>query len=130
MPRPRLPRRIAFQPDVTYFKPAGIPLRNLQESILTFDELESIRLIDKEKLSQSKAAKKMKISQATLSRLLTSAREKLANAIINGNSIKIQGGNFKMAIPRGRGQGLGRGSEGRGRMQGNKPGSGPGGQCI
>ena len=130
MARPRRIRRISFQPDVTYFKPAGIPMCNLKEAVLSFDELETIRLIDYEAIEQDKAAKQMKISQPTLSRLLKEARKKLAGAIINGQAIKIQGGNFKMVQPRGRGFGMGRGlrkGEGRGRMGGF--GAGPGGVC-
>ena len=128
MARPRRARRIFFQPDVTYFKPAGVSMRHLQESILTKEELEAIRLIDLEQISQSKAGKKMKISQPTLSRLLCSARKKIADALINGKSIKIQGGTYQMATPRGRGLGLGRGSGGRGRMGGFA--AGPGGNCV
>jgi len=123
MARPRRARRIFFQPDVTYFKPAGVPMTHLKETMLSFDELEAIRLIDSEGLDQTEAAKKMKISQSTLSRLLKEGRKKLADAIVQGNSIKIQGGNFKMTRT-GRGLGLGRGrgfSRGRsmGRMRGS-----------
>ena len=100
MPRPRLCRRIFFQPDVTYFKPAGIPMVKLEETILNFDELEAIRLIDYENISQIEAGKKMKISQPTLSRLLKSGRKKISDAIINGKAIRIYGGNFKVIIPR------------------------------
>lgn len=130
MVRPRRIRRIAFQPDVTYFKPAGIPMVNLRETILNFDELEAIRLIDSEGLDQTESAKKMKISQSTLSRLLREGRKKLADAIINGQSIKIQGGNFKMVIPRRRGfgGGRGRGFGGGGRMGGFA--AGPSGKCV
>lgn len=136
MPRPRLPRRIFFNPNVTYFKPAGIMLKNLQDSILTKDELEAIRLIDFKNISQNKAGKQMKISQPTLSRLLTSARKKIADALINAKAIKIQGGNYKMVQPTGRGLGLGRGqgrgagrgTGGRGRMGGIA--AGPGGECV
>ena len=130
MARPRRARRIFFQPDVTYFKPAGIPMLHLKETVLSFDELEAIRLVDSEGMEQSKAGKKMKISQSTLSRLLREGRKKLADAIIQGNAIKIQGGNFKMVQPTGRGLGLGRGrgAGGRGRMGGFA--AGPSGNCI
>jgi uncharacterized protein len=96
MPRPRICRRIWFDPKITYFKPAGIPLRNIKESILNKDELESIRLIDLEQVDQKKAAEKMQISQPTLSRLLTSARKKIADSLVNGKAIKISGGVFKI----------------------------------
>jgi len=127
MVRPRRIRRISFQPDVTYFKPAGVPMADLEEVILSFDELEAIRLIDSEKLDQTKSAQKMKISQSTLSRLLKEGRKKLADAIISGQAIKIQGGNFKMAMSKGKRLGLGRGAGGRGRMGGFA--AGPGGIC-
>jgi predicted DNA-binding protein (UPF0251 family) len=97
MPRPRICRRIFFQPDVTYFKPAGVRMIDLEETSLTFDELEAIRLIDFEEIEQEQAAKQMKISQPTLSRLLSSARKKISEAIIKGKAIKIEGGNFKFA---------------------------------
>jgi len=131
MPRPRICRKIFFQPDALFFKPAGIPLRHLAESILTFDEFEAIRLIDLEEMEQEKAAKKMNISQPTLSRLLKEGRKKLADAIVNSKAIKIEGGAYKMAVPRGRGLGFGRGKEfgGRGRM-GGQFAAGPGGYCI
>ena len=128
MVRPRRIRRIYFQPDVTYFKPAGVPMINLKESSLSFDELEAIRLMDSEGLDQTQSAKKMKISQSTLSRLLREGRKKLADAIIQGNALKIQGGNFKMAMPRGRGLGMGRGFGGGGRM--GRFAAGPSGNCV
>ena len=119
MPRPRRCRRIFFEPNITFFKPIGIPLIHLEESILTKEELETIRLIDYEGIEQSKAAKKMNISQPTLSRLLQSARKKISDALINGKGIRIKGGDYKMVQPRGRGLGMGRGAGlGRGRMQG------------
>lgn len=96
MVRPRRTRHVSFNPKVTYFKPAGVPLKTLKEVILTFEELEAVRLIDSERVGQIDAGKKMDISQSTLSRLLKSAREKLAKAILNGNSIKIEGGDFRM----------------------------------
>lgn len=125
MVKPTRTRRIFFQPDITYFKPAGVPMINLKETVLSFDELEAIRLIDSEKMEQNKAGEKMKISQSTLSRLLREGRKKLADAIIQGNAIKIQGGNFKMVKPTERG--FGRGLGGGGRMGGFA--EGPGGIC-
>lgn len=83
-------------PHVTYFKPAGIPVVDLEENILTIDEFEAVRLKDLEGLDQEECAKKMAISQPTFHRLITSARGKIADAIVNGKAIKIEGGNFKM----------------------------------
>jgi len=111
--RPRRIRRIFFQPNATFFKPAGIPLKNLDETVLNMEEVESIRLIDYENIEQGEAAKKMKVSQPTLSRILKAARKKIADSIVNSKSIKIQGGDFKMVQLRGRGLGQGGGRMGR-----------------
>lgn len=131
MVRPRICRRVGFQPSVTYFKPAGVRMVDLEESILTVDEYEAVRLKDLEGLEQEEAAKKMNISRPTFQRLVVSARKKIADAIINGKSIKIEGGVYKMAIPRGRGLGMGRGRGfgSRGRM-GGPLAAGPGGICV
>ncbi len=96
MPRPRRCRRVGIQPDITYFKPAGVPMRKLEESILSVEEFEAIRLKDLKNLDQDNCAKKMDISQPTFHRLILSAREKIADAIVNGKSIKIEGGNYKI----------------------------------
>lgn len=96
MARPRLCRRIVSEPNVTYFKPRGIPLRDLQESILSIDEFEAVRLKDLEGLKQEECAKKMNISQPTFHRLVLSARKKIADGIVNGKALKIEGGNFKV----------------------------------
>ena len=130
MPRPRRIRRIHFNPHIHHFKPIGISIKTIQESILTKEELEAIRLIDYEHIEQSKAGKKMQISQPTLSRILKSARKKIADALINGKAIKIQGGNFKMVQPRGMGRGLRRGIGAGGRGMGGGFAIGPGGNCV
>ncbi|MCX6003793.1 MAG: DUF134 domain-containing protein [Chloroflexi bacterium] len=96
MPRPIKCRRVAFLPGITYFKPAGIPLRELEENLLTIDEIESIRLRDIEDLDQEQCAVKMDISRATFQRILGSARRKIADALLNGKAIKIQGGAFEV----------------------------------
>jgi len=96
MVRPRICRRVRFNPNITYFKPRGIPLRELEEVILPVDECEAVRLKDLEGLEQEECAKKMNISQPTFHRLVLSARKKIADAIINGKAIKIEGGNFRL----------------------------------
>ena len=89
MPRPRLHRRIKFQPNVTYFKPQGVPMRFLDVVELTTEEAEAIRLKNVEDLDQETAAKKMNTSQSTFQRILNSAYKKLARALIKGQAIKI-----------------------------------------
>jgi len=90
MIRPLKPRRVFFDPKAVYFKPRAIPLSMLEEVDLGLDELEALRLCDLENLEQKKAAKKMNISQSTLQRILTSARKKIAEALIKGKAIRIQ----------------------------------------
>ena len=96
MARPTKWRRVAAIPEVTYFKPAGIPLRALEEVGLTVEELEAIRLKDLESLQQEECAQRMHISRPTFHRVLGSARRKIADALMNGKAIRIEGGNFAL----------------------------------
>ena len=131
MPRPRLCRRVRFWPGVTHFKPAGIRLAEINEVVLSMGEFEAIRLCDLEEISQKDAAKKMNVSQPTLQRTLASARKKIADALANGKSIRIEGGEYKMVAPRGQGRGLRRGMGSgmrKGRMGGKA--AGPAGRCV
>ena len=89
MPRPRLCRKIKFNPHITYFKPQGIPMRNLEEIELTAEEVEALRLKNIEELDQVECAKKMKTSQSTFQRILSSAYKKVSQALIEGKAIKI-----------------------------------------
>ena len=98
MPRPPKCRRVEFLPDVTYFKPAGIPLRTLEEVRLSVEEAEAIRLKDLDGLEQEEGAERMNISRPTFQRVLASARQKLAEALLNGKAIRIEGGSFEMAL--------------------------------
>ena len=97
MPRPIKCRRVAHIPGTIYFKPAGIPLSELDEVVVSVDEIEAIRLKDIEGLEQEQGAEKMNISRPTFQRMLTSARGKIADALINGKAIRIDGGNVEMA---------------------------------
>ena len=98
--RPIKWRRVAFTPEVTYFKPAGMPARILQEVCLSVEEAEAIRLKDLEGLEQEECAERMSISRPTFHRVLGSARQKLADGLLNGKAIRIDGGNFEMALRR------------------------------
>jgi predicted DNA-binding protein (UPF0251 family)/predicted Fe-Mo cluster-binding NifX family protein len=97
MSRPHKCRRVAFLPDVTYFKPAGIPMRTLEEVRLSVEEAEAIRLKDLEGLEQEEGARRMNISRPTFQRVLASARQKIADALLKGKAIRIEGGSFEMA---------------------------------
>jgi uncharacterized protein len=97
MPRPIKCRRVDSFPGVNYFKPAGIPLRVLEEVCLSVEEAEALRLKDLEGLEQEEGAKRMNISRPTFQRILTSARQKIADAILNGKAVRIEGGNYEIA---------------------------------
>ena len=89
MVRPRLCRRIRFNPNVTYFKPQGVPMRFLEVVELTTEEAEALRLKNIKDLEQEEAAKKMNTSQSTFQRILSSAYKKITKALIEGKAIKI-----------------------------------------
>ncbi len=100
MPRPMKWRRVAFVPEVSYFKPTGIPMRALEEVVLSVEEAEAIRLKDFGGLDQESCAEKMNVSRQTFQRVLGSARQKIADALLSGKAIRIEGGNFEMAARR------------------------------
>lgn len=90
MVRPRICRRLRFRPKAHYFKPQGIPMHNLEEIILSKEEMESIKLKDFDGLEQTEAAEKMNTSQSTFQRILSSARIKVAEAIVDGKALRIE----------------------------------------
>ncbi|HUV44343.1 MAG TPA: DUF134 domain-containing protein [Dehalococcoidales bacterium] len=98
MGRPPLWRRVNNIPDVPYFKPAGVPLTALEEVQLSVEEVEAIRLKDLERLAQEGCAQRMSVSRTTFARILTSARQKMADALLHGKAIRIDGGNFQLAL--------------------------------
>ena len=89
MPRPLCPRRIAHQPPCDFFKPAGIPLYDLDEVVLGADELEALRLADVEDLSHGAAAARMGVSRQTFDRIVRRARMKVARALVRGFALRI-----------------------------------------
>lgn len=97
-PRPCKCRRVEFEPRFTYFKPAGVPLFELEELTLTVEELEALRLKDLEELDQEEAAERMNVSRPTFARILTHARTKVTSALVAGKAIKIEGGNFELSV--------------------------------
>ena len=89
MTRPRLKRCIRFNPRTKYFKPQGIPMRSLEVIELSREEVEALRLKNIKGLEQIECAKKMKTSQSTFQRILSSANQKVSKALIQGKAIKI-----------------------------------------
>jgi len=100
MAKPKKDRRVQYPPSVVYFKPQGIPMFQLEQEILTVDEYEAIRLVDKDELDQEQAAKRMGVSRATCARIMDSAHKKVAEALTEGKAIRIEGGNFVLKLNR------------------------------
>ena len=94
MARPTKFRRVEFFPEDTYFVPWGKPKCEIEEIVLKVEELEAMRLKDIEELNQEECAEKMQVSRQTFQNIIDSARKKIASAILNGNAIKIAGGNY------------------------------------
>ncbi len=94
--RPRNKRIVFSTPVADYFKPRGIPLTDLEVETLTLEELEAIKLADLEGLTQEEAAARMGVSRKAFWRDITSARRKIALALLNGRAIQIHGGNYLM----------------------------------
>ncbi|ADG13512.1 protein of unknown function DUF134 [Methanocaldococcus infernus ME] len=90
--RPKIPRLITELPKIRVFKPEV----SCGEVVLTFEELEAIRLVDYLDYTQEEASKLMGISRRVLWNLLTSARKKIADALIHGKTIRIEGGTFEL----------------------------------
>ena len=83
-------RRLRFRPKAQYFKPQGIPMTELEEVVLTKEEMEAVKLKDFDGLEQTEASEKMDTSQSTFQRILSSARIKIAEAIVKGKALKIE----------------------------------------
>ncbi len=98
MARPTKWRRIENVPTIPYFIPSDKDITEVPENILKLEELEAIRLKDLEGFEQSECAEKMEVSRPTFQRILLSAREKIADSLVNGKVIHIEGGNFTRNI--------------------------------
>ena len=92
MARPRRCRRVCTEPDYLSFAPDGIPCG--ERVTLAVEEYEVIRLIDLEKLTHEQCAKQMDISRTTVTEIYESAREKIADCIVNGRPMEISGGSL------------------------------------
>ena len=100
MPRPKQCRRVCLKPGCTYFKPAGVPTSTLEEMVVAVDELEALRLADVEGLYHERAAEQMGVSRRTFGRIIDAARKKVAQALILGMALRIEGGVIEMAEQR------------------------------
>ena len=98
MARPTKWRKIENIPTIPYFVPSEKDIDEVPKNVLLVEELEAIRLKDLEGLEQEECAEKMQVSRPTFQRILLSAREKVADSLINGKVIYIDGGNYTLNI--------------------------------
>jgi predicted DNA-binding protein (UPF0251 family) len=87
---------VETEPGVTFFKPRGIPLRSLEQTVITVDELEAMRLADFLEMTQEEVAQKMQVSRPTVTRMLARARRTVADALVHGKAICIKGGDYRL----------------------------------
>ncbi|MFZ7110929.1 MAG: DUF134 domain-containing protein [Desulfatiglandales bacterium] len=103
MPRPRKLRYVQGRPIVNAFVPDRMPPWGREEIVLSIEGLEAIRLNDFQGLDQETAAQRMNVSRQTFGRILGEARAIVADALVTGKILRIEGGHFEMP-PRGHGR--------------------------
>jgi uncharacterized protein len=96
MPRPKVKRKVCLLPEIDLFGPLISNPKNREILYMTVEEYETIRIIDLEGKNQETCAFEMGISRSTLQRIYYSAKQKIADALVNGKILKIQGGNYKL----------------------------------
>lgn len=95
MPRPKKCRRVCELPRTLAFSPEH-PSCSREAVVLTVEEYEAIRLIDKEGLSQEQCAERMEVARTTVQQIYASARKKLAEVLVEGRSLRIGGGDYQL----------------------------------
>ena len=96
MPRPKKWRRVCSLPDVDRFGPLGLPQKKAYVVIMSVDEYETIRLIDLEGLSQEECARIMNVARTTVQGIYQEARKKIAESLVNGKVLRIEGGEYRL----------------------------------
>ena len=96
MARPRKWKTVCEMPAVSEFVQTGMEAAQGPEVVITVEEYEVIRLLDRENLTQEECAAQMEVSRPTVQLLYNSARQKLASFLIDGGRLKIQGGVFRL----------------------------------
>lgn len=96
MPRPRKCRKVCCLPKCSTFVPSQRDPQSVADIILTVDEYEAIRLIDKEGFSQEECSAYMRVARTTVQQIYTAARKKIAAALVDGCVLRIQGGDYQL----------------------------------
>ncbi len=107
MARPRKWRNVCVLPQRNRFGPVGFPVDFEDKIVMTVDEYEAIRLIDFEGFSQEECSEQMKVARTTVQGIYAEARKKLAESLVEGKILLIEGGDYRLC--EGRGQRCGRG---------------------
>lgn len=96
MSRPRIRRRVCCLPERNLFGPLHGPIENRETILMSVDEYETLRLIDFEGMTQEECAQRMKVARTTVQRIYWDARKKVAQTLVNGGLLKIEGGDYKL----------------------------------
>jgi len=94
MPRRKKCRMMHCRHEAQYFKPRGIPMHELEECVITFDEVEAIRLADFEGKTQEQAAELMGVSRPTFGRIVANAHRVIADALVHGKALRMTGAEY------------------------------------
>jgi len=96
MSRPRKWRKVCCLPESNRFGPLNALINQEHFVIMTVDEYETIRLIDLEEFTQEECAEQMNIARTTVQRIYNDGRKKLAESLVNGKVLRIEGGDYKL----------------------------------
>ena len=96
MARPKNSRRVERAPGATFFTPCGVPLTEAETVTLTVEGLEALRLSDLEGLNASDAAGRCGVSRHAYGRTLAEARRTVAEALVKGRILRIEGGSYEL----------------------------------
>lgn len=96
MPRPIKFRRVCCLPENKEFGPLNNSFKQDDLIILLVDEFEAVRLIDLEGFTQEECSDQMGVARTTVQGIYISARKKLADALINGKKLLVEGGQYKV----------------------------------
>jgi predicted DNA-binding protein (UPF0251 family) len=96
MARPRKWRKVCCLPESDRFGPLNAPINQEHFVTMTIDEYETIRLIDLEEFTQELCASQMNIARTTVQGMYNDARKKLAESLVNGKVLRIEGGDYKL----------------------------------
>ena len=96
MPRPRKGKKVCCLPEINLYGPLKLQRENNKCILMSVEEYETIRLIDLEKLTQEECGERMQVARTTIQKIYTDAREKVAESLVNGCILKIEGGDYQL----------------------------------